>query len=33
VIAKGDGEDQPIATNNTPEGRQKNRRTEVRILE
>jgi OOP family OmpA-OmpF porin len=32
VIAKGYGETQPIASNNSPEGRQKNRRTEVRIL-
>ena len=33
VIAKGYGEDYPTATNNTAEGRQTNRRTEVRILE
>lgn len=32
VIAKGYGESQPIAENNTPEGRQKNRRTEVKVL-
>jgi outer membrane protein OmpA-like peptidoglycan-associated protein len=32
VVAKGYGETQPIAPNSTPEGRQKNRRTEVRIL-
>lgn len=32
VIAKGYGESQPIAVNSTPEGRQENRRTEVRII-
>ena len=32
VIAKGYGESHPIASNDTPEGKQKNRRTEVRIL-
>lgn len=32
VIAKGYGETQPIASNATVEGRQKNRRTEVRII-
>lgn len=31
VVAKGYGESQPIAPNSTQEGRQKNRRTEVRI--
>jgi OOP family OmpA-OmpF porin len=32
VIAKGYGESQPIAPNNLAEGRQRNRRTEVRII-
>jgi len=32
VIAKGYGETQPVASNKTAEGKQKNRRTEVRIL-
>ena len=32
VIAKGYGDTQPIADNDTPEGKQKNRRTEVRII-
>lgn len=32
IIAKGYGEEQPIATNDTSEGRQINRRTEVRII-
>ena len=32
IKAKGYGEDQPVAGNNTKEGRQKNRRTEVRII-
>ncbi len=32
VTAKGYGETQPIASNDTPEGRQQNRRTEVRII-
>jgi len=33
IEARGYGEDRPVAGNNTEEGRQKNRRTEVRILE
>jgi len=33
IEAKGYGEDHPVAGNNTEEGRQKNRRTEVRIIE
>lgn len=32
IIAKGYGEEKPIATNDTEEGRQQNRRTEVKIL-
>lgn len=32
IKAKGYGENQPVAPNNSPENRQKNRRTEVRIL-
>lgn len=32
VVTKGYGETQPIASNNSPEGKQKNRRTEVRII-
>ena len=32
VKANGFGESRPIATNNTPEGRQTNRRTEVHII-
>ena len=33
ILSKGYGENHPIDTNDTPEGRQKNRRTEVRILD
>ncbi len=33
LTAKGYGETRPVATNETPEGRQKNRRTEFKILE
>ncbi len=32
VVAVGYGETQPVASNDTPEGRQENRRTEVKIL-
>ena len=32
VQAKGYGDSQPIATNNSDAGKQKNRRTEVRII-
>ncbi len=32
IIAKGYGETQPVASNATAEGKQKNRRTEVRLL-
>jgi outer membrane protein OmpA-like peptidoglycan-associated protein/tetratricopeptide (TPR) repeat protein len=33
LVAKGYGETKPIAGNDTPEGKQKNRRTEFKILE
>jgi outer membrane protein OmpA-like peptidoglycan-associated protein len=33
IVAKGYGETQPVASNDTEEGKQKNRRTEVRILQ
>ena len=33
LVAKGYGESEPVAGNDTDDGRQKNRRTEVRILE
>lgn len=33
LLAKGYGEVKPVADNNTPEGRQLNRRTEVRVIE
>ncbi len=32
IIAKGYGEADPVATNETPEGRKLNRRTEIHIL-
>ncbi len=32
LTAKGYGEEEPIATNETPEGRQKNRRTEMKVI-
>jgi OOP family OmpA-OmpF porin len=32
VIAKGYGDTMPVADNNTPEGKQKNRRTEVKTI-
>lgn len=33
LVARGYGETKPVANNDTPEGRQKNRRTEIHILE
>jgi len=33
IIAKGYGENFPVDTNDTPQGKQKNRRTEVRIVQ
>lgn len=33
LVAKGSGEEEPIATNDTEEGRQKNRRTQFKVLE
>ena len=32
ITAVGYGETRPVASNDTPEGRQQNRRTEVKIL-
>jgi outer membrane protein OmpA-like peptidoglycan-associated protein len=32
MTAAGYGQDAPVATNDTPEGRQENRRTEFKIL-
>jgi len=32
LISEGQGESQPIADNNTEEGRQNNRRTEIKII-
>ena len=32
LVPKGYGEEKPIATNDTDEGRQKNRRTEFKVL-
>jgi outer membrane protein OmpA-like peptidoglycan-associated protein len=33
ILAKGYGEIEPVATNDTPEGRARNRRTEIRIIQ
>lgn len=33
IVSKGYGESSPVASNDTSVGRQKNRRTEVRIIE
>src|SRR5690606_5010701 len=33
LVAKGYGEEKPVATNDTDEGRQLNRRTEFKVLE
>ena len=32
MVHKGYGQDEPIASNDTPEGRQKNRRVQFKIL-
>ena len=33
LTTTGYGEKKPVATNNTPEGRQKNRRVEMRVIQ